>query len=391
MTRKHVNKVLIVGAGIGGLTTAIALQKIGIKTEIVEKSAEWNVYGVGIIQPCNMLRALDEIGLAQDCMKEGYPYPGYNYHKGDGYLMFGGDSPTIEGYPANNGISRKTLHKLLLEKALAEGTTIQMGTTIASLEELSDGISVELTNGQTATYDLVVASDGANSMMREKLFGQKKLTYSELGVWRYTLKKPENITRGAFYYGEQSKAGIVPMSDDEMYLLLTSHEPSTERFPEDQLHELLKERLAEYSGLIAELKEQIVEPANVVYRPIYTGFLAGDWYKGRILLIGDAAHTTSPHLGQGASITIEDAVVLAEILKQDLSVEETFKIFMKLRYERCKFVVDASDQLIEWELLEWRKALPPEVNFAKYAIEAIIEMNKPIMDDSIIDGAKVEG
>lgn len=109
--------------------------------------------------------------------------------------------------------------------------------------------------------------------------------------------------------------------------------------------------LEEFGGIIAEVSEQITDPHGVVYRPIYTSFLEGQWYKGRVLLIGDAAHTTSPHLGQGAAITIEDAVVLASTLKRDLPLEECFEDFMKQRYERCKFVVETSNQLIEWELL----------------------------------------
>lgn len=384
MTRKYVNKALIVGAGIGGLTTAIALQKIGIQTEIVEKSKEWNVYGVGIIQPCNMLRALDELDLSSKCIEQGFPYEGYDYYTGNGQLLYGGNSPTIEGYPACNGISRRKLHQILLDAAIESGTTISMGTTVLSLEEKENSVLVELTNGYIGSYDLVIGSDGANSTMREMLFGQHKNVYSELGVWRYTLPKPKDIVKGAFYYGENTKAGLIPMSEDEMYLLVTSHEPTTARFPEEQLHNILKQRIEEFGGIIAELSEQITNPFAVVYRPIYTSFLEGQWYKGRVLLIGDAAHTTSPHLGQGAAITIEDAVVLASILKQDLTLEESFEIFMKQRYERCKLVVENSDQLIEWELLGWKKSLPENVNVVKFIIDSLIELNKPIMNESLI-------
>lgn len=381
MTNQYVKKVLIVGGGISGLSAALALQKIGIEAEIAEKQLEWDVYGVGIIQPPNALRALNEIGLAGACMEQGTSYPGFDYYTGTGHFMFYGPSPTIPGYPGVNGISRKKLHHILIDAVQENGTKIYMGTSVNHLENQADGVKVELSNGMTSTYDLVIGSDGSNSKVRQLLFGDVSQDYSGQGVWRYTLPRSKEIDKGIFYYGQKAKAGLVPMSDEEMYLLVTTHEPGNPKFPNDQLHVLLQERLEEFGGVIAEARERIIDPALVVYRPIFSHFVDSPWYEGNVVLVGDAAHGTAPHLGQGASIAIEDVVVLADILKHDLDVEETLRIFMEKRYDRCKMIVDHSNQLVEWELLTWSGEMKDGAKIGAFVNETLTKMNDPFLTE----------
>lgn len=381
MTNQYVKKVLIVGGGISGLAAAIALHKIGIEAEIAEKQLEWDVYGVGIIQPPNALRALNEIGLAEACMEQGTSYSGFDYYTGTGHFMFYGPSPTIQGYPGVNGISRKKLHHILIHAVQEIGTKIYMGTTVNQLDNKAEGVTVELSNGITTTYDLVIGSDGSNSKIRQLLFGDITQQYSGQGVWRYTLPRPKEVDKGLFYYGQKAKAGLVPMSDDEMYLLVTTHEPDNPRFPNDQLHVLLQERLAEFGGIIAEARNMIVDPSLVVYRPIFSHFVEGPWYKGNVVLVGDAAHGTAPHLGQGASIAIEDVIVLADILKHDLDIQETLRVYMDKRYDRCKLIVDHSNQLVEWELLTWSGKMNDGGRIGAFVNETLIKMNEPFLTE----------
>jgi 2-polyprenyl-6-methoxyphenol hydroxylase-like FAD-dependent oxidoreductase len=381
MTNQYVKKVLIVGGGISGLSAAIALNKFGIEAEIAEKEMEWNVYGVGIIQPPNALRALNEIGLAEACMEQGTGFPGFDYYTGNGHFLFHAPSPIIEGYPGVNGISRRKLHNFLFDAVHAIGTKIYMGTTVNKLEDNGNGVTVELTNGMTQTYDLVIGADGSHSKVRKMLFGEIEQRYSGQGVWRYTLPRPKELNNGLFYYGQKAKAGLVPMSEEEMYLLVTTNEPGNPYFPNDQLHVLLKERMAEFGGVIGELANSITDPKQVVYRPIFTHLMPSPWYKGNVLLVGDAPHGTAPHLGQGASIAIEDVIVLADILKHNLSVPETLKIFMEKRYERCKLIVENSDQLVEWELLTAKGELPEDVNIGEFVTKTLEKMNEPFLSE----------
>jgi 2-polyprenyl-6-methoxyphenol hydroxylase-like FAD-dependent oxidoreductase len=381
MTNQYVKKILVVGGGISGLTAAIALHKIGIEVEIAEKQMEWDVYGVGIIQPPNALRALNEIGLADACIEQGISYPGFDYYSGKGHFLFHGDSPIIEGYPAVNGISRRKVHDILFNEVEKIGTKIYMGSTVNKIENSESGVYVELSNGITTTYDIVIGADGINSKVRKLIFGDIVQKYSGQGVWRYTLPLPKELNRGLFYYGEKAKAGLVPMSDVDMYLLVTTHEPSNPKFPNDQLHVLLQERLSEFGGAIAEAARKVTDPSLVVYRPIFTQLMPSPWYKGNVLLVGDAAHGSAPHLGQGASIAIEDVIVLADLLKNNLEISETLKLFMEKRFERCKLIVDNSDQLVEWELQTWSGEMKSGVNIGKYVFETLEKMNEPFLTE----------
>jgi 2-polyprenyl-6-methoxyphenol hydroxylase-like FAD-dependent oxidoreductase len=146
----------------------------------------------------------------------------------------------------------------------------------------------------------------------------------------------------------------VPMSEDLMYLLLVTMEPGNPKMPADQLHRLLRERLKEYGGLIAELSEEITDPHAVVYRPMETVFVPPPWHRGRVMLIGDAAHAGTPHLAQGAAMAIEDAVLLAEFLAGSEDLSHTLERFAARRLHRCRLVMDVGLQLGEWEMAEWR-------------------------------------
>ncbi|WP_163538087.1 FAD-dependent monooxygenase [Gracilibacillus sp. YIM 98692] len=378
MPNANVKKVLIVGGGIGGLSTAIALGKIGIETEIIELKQKWEVYGVGIFQPPNSLRALDEIGVADKCMELGYNFDGMAYCDSQGNQFAEPQAPKIDGYPGLNVISRRTLHDILFEEAKSVGTKFRMGTTVAAIYQEEDQAQVKLTEGSMVTADLVIGSDGQNSKVRDLMFGPIEQEYVGQAVWRYTLPRMENIKNSILYYGPNAKAGLVPMSEDEMYLLLTTSEPGNPRMPEDQLDQLLRDRLADFGGQVAEAREQIVDPNEVVYRPIFSFILPSPWYKGRVLLIGDASHCTAPHLGQGASLAIEDAVVLSELIQQGLSVPQLLSAFIDRRYERCCMLVENCHQLVKWEFLEWEGKLPEDANFAKFSYETLAKMNEAI-------------
>lgn len=171
------------------------------------------------------------------------------------------------------------------------------------------------------------------------------------------------------------------MSETEMYLLVTTHEPGNPKFPKSELHHLLKKRISVFGGVIAEVAEHIVNPDEVVYRPIFTHLMPKPWYKNRVVLVGDAAHSTAPHLGQGASIAIEDVIVLADLLKRNLSVSETLEEFMEKRFERCKLIVENSNQLVEWELLKAADQLKEKVDVGKYVKETLEKMNAPILKE----------
>lgn len=138
----------------------------------------------------------------------------------------------------------------------------------------------------------------------------------------------------------------MPVAQDQMYLLLVTNEPSNPWMPSDQLHRPLRERLSTFTApQICKIRDQINDPKNVIYGPIEEVILPSPWHRGRVLLIGDAAHASSPHVSQGATMAIEDAVVLAELIGEGNTLQSTLDRFMERRYDRCKFVQDVSRQV----------------------------------------------
>lgn len=351
-----VRKVLIVGGGIGGLTSAVALERQGIEADVVEVNPAWSVYGVGIIQPSNMLRALAQIDLARLCVQLGGGFPGWRVHdvRGNRLVDLPSENVAGAGYPPVNGITRPLLHKVLQEATLAQGTRVRVGVTVDTWDDRRDAVEVGFTDGSSGQYDAVICSDGVHSRMRSRLFGDSVRPISNgESVWRYNLPRPRDMAWGEMYFGNRSKAGLVPLSPTLMYIFLVTLEAGNPRMPAAELHTLLLQRLEEYGGRIAGLRQYIVDPRAVVYRPMETVLVPPPWNRGRIILIGDAVHAGTPHLAQGAAMAIEDAVLLAETLATAEDVPASFTAFASRRTPRCKLMVDVGLQLGEWEKAEW--------------------------------------
>jgi 2-polyprenyl-6-methoxyphenol hydroxylase-like FAD-dependent oxidoreductase len=351
-----VRNVLVIGGGIGGLTAGVALRQAGIQVDLIEINPSFSVYGVGIIQPNNTLRALDRIGLAARCVELGTPFPGWRIHDAHGNALMDAPNATTAApaFPPNNGITRPNLQAVLSEAAYAHGVGIRLGTKVEKLIERRDAIEVTLSDGTTQAYDLVVGCDGLYSDTRRRVFGDLvKPQFTGQAVWRYNLPRPKNLIWGEIHRGPKTKVGLTPMRPDLMYMFLVSAEPGNPRMPADRLAELMRERLVGFTGIVAELGEQIVDPAGVVYKPMENLLLPSPWNKGRVLIIGDAAHATTPHLAQGAAMAIEDGVLLAELLGRDQPFNQVMPEFMSRRFNRAKFVVESSDQIAQWEMEAW--------------------------------------
>ena len=191
-----VNKVLVVGGGIGGLCTAIALRRKGIDVDLVELKAEWTVYGVGIIQQSNVVREMSRLGLLDAYLDAAYAFEDVAIYTTDGQPLVRIPGQRLAGpqYPANVGISRRALHKVLSETTLELGASVRLGTTIQSLEQDEDGVDVVLSDGTCARYDLVVGADGLYSKVREMIFGnQYKPRFTGQSVWRYNFPRLPQI------------------------------------------------------------------------------------------------------------------------------------------------------------------------------------------------------
>jgi 2-polyprenyl-6-methoxyphenol hydroxylase-like FAD-dependent oxidoreductase len=346
-------KILIVGGGIAGLTLAVALRRRNIEVEIVEIMPRWNILGVGISLTGPTLRALKSIGLIDQSVAVAFGFDRILFADAAGGEFSSLTMPRLSGsqYPATVAIGRPALHDVLIEAATELGANVRLGTTVVALKQSADAVATEFSDGRRETYDFVVGCDGIRSTVRKIAFDEvPEAAFTGLAVWRATMPRHRAVDGMQMFYGPKVKCGVNPHSPDEMFLFLVQPIRDDRRPPPDQMHMLLREQLDDFSAEVAVYaREHITDPAKVDYRPMNSFLLPSPWYRGRVVVIGDAAHTTTPHLATGAGIAIEDAVVLAEMLAADLPAAELLDRFMTRRFDRCRLVVETAIKLGEME------------------------------------------
>jgi 2-polyprenyl-6-methoxyphenol hydroxylase-like FAD-dependent oxidoreductase len=350
----EVRRVLVIGGGIGGLSATIALRRAGFGVDVVEKNPSWDVYGVGILQPGNALRALNELGLAQEAVAQGHSMYGDTTWTADGRTLIADhDWPAlVKDLPPGNGITRPRLHRIFQTHSLASGADIRTGVTFESLRDEGERVEVEFTDGDSRSYDLVVGADGLHSQVRDAIFGSGfKARFTGQVCWRYNLPRIEGLDKIRVYLGATGTAGFCPLAQDLMYILTIEKPPEGApiRLEEEGIAAIYRERLAQFGGPVAEQRDLIVDDDAVVYRPVENVLVPPPWYRGRVVLIGDAAHATSPHCGQGAAQAIEDGIALTEELGRHAALDDALKSWMERRYERCRMIVEGSEAVGRWE------------------------------------------
>jgi 2-polyprenyl-6-methoxyphenol hydroxylase-like FAD-dependent oxidoreductase len=348
-----IRRVLVIGGGIGGLAAAIAFRNAGVEVDLVEIKTGFKVYHVGIMVQGNCVRAMQALGVLDAVIAAGFPQSGLRFQDLRGHLI--ADIPGVrllgESYPSDIGIGRPAMHEVLVDGARSRGANLRVGVTWRDLKQTPDSVDVDFTDGTSARYDLVIGADGVHSQLRERVLGHSEQPwFTGQGVWRYNVPRPPAIRRMLVCLGlEGGKCGFVPITDQTGYVLLVQSEPGNPRHPVAELANLFRQRLAACEGVMAELRDQITAPELVVYRPLEACFVPRPWHSGRVLLIGDAVHATTPHLGQGAAQAIEDAVVAGEVFSRSATIEASMQEFMERRHARCRFIYASSIQIGEWE------------------------------------------
>jgi 2-polyprenyl-6-methoxyphenol hydroxylase-like FAD-dependent oxidoreductase len=335
--------ILVIGGGIGGLTAAIALRARGFAVTVIERDPDWSVYGVGIIQQSNVIRAMSQLGLIDEYVASGVGFDAVEIYTPTGTKVARVPSPRlVDGYPANMGIGRPALHKILGDRTIASGAQVLLGVTATTMDDDGSGVDVSLSNGTSARYDLVIGADGTYSQTRELLFpGAPQPEFTGQGVWRYNLPRPADLDALHAYNGPTG-VGLVPISEDLMYIYVTTPEPDNPRYPRAGLAATMRSKMANCAPFIRELAQHVTDDEAVVYRPLEALLVEGPWHRGRIALLGDAVHATTPHLGQGAGMAIEDSIVLAEELARHEDIETALSAYRDRRFARCAYIVRSS-------------------------------------------------
>jgi naringenin degradation protein FdeE len=362
-----VGRVLVVGAGIAGPTLAVALDRIGVEVELAEIQQVWRPVGVGLTLMGPALRALREIGLIDRAVADGSPL--YRFAVGNERTEVTAveELPRLNGpeYPSLVQLSRPAFHGILADAVRKAGISVRLGVTVESVRPgLRGDVEVLFSDGSRSQFDLVVGADGVHSRVRELVFPElPQPRFTGQAVWRAMVDRPADLgsafEEGTMYmfYGPRNKAGVIPTSAHQLYIFLVQNIASRSHPDEADLPALLRDQLIDYSGFLGVLRELITSPPQVVWRALEVLLAPAPWHRDGAILIGDAAHTTTPHLASGAGIAIEDAIVLAEELGTDGPLEAALDRFMVRRYERCEMVVENSVRLGEWE-----QSAPPDAD-----------------------------
>ncbi len=339
------SSALIVGGGIGGMASAISLARAGLKVRLIDLDPEWKVYGAGITITGPTLRAYRDLGLIDQIKEKGAITNGTRIRLFNGQVLRELDEPPIEqGLPATGGIMRPVLHKIMQEAVRAEKVDVSLGLTVNALSNKADGVDVAFSDGTTGRYDLVVGADSIYSKVRSLAFPHAvKPPYTGQYCLRVSMQRPPEFDRGEFYFGHKYPGGITACAPDRVYMFLLVGEQDMVIYPDDKLFGMAQELLAPFGGNIGWMRDNMTRNDWINYRPLEAAIQPRSWVNGRILILGDAAHATTPHLASGAGIAVEDAIVLAqELADGQRSVEASLAAWEERRYDRCRDVVETS-------------------------------------------------
>lgn len=338
-------RLLIVGGGIGGMAAAQSFLKQGVEVDLVDVDPNWRVYGAGITITGPTLRAFKQLGILEELGKDGAFSNQVKFFDADGNYIRSMAAPPLEpDIPGTGGVMRPALHKLMSKRTLAGGAKVRLGLTVESFVQDAEGVDVVFSDGSQGRYDMVVGADGAGSKMRALLLPDApEPTFTGQGCWRLVADRPAEVDSAEIYFGPSNrKVGFNPCSDTQMYLFATVDMPGNPFVADDGLIDGMRDILEPFGGRIATIRETLGPDSNLNYRPLFAALVPPPWHVGRVGLIGDAVHATTPHLASGAGIAIEDGLVLAEEMRAAADVEAGWRAFTARRWERAKLVVENS-------------------------------------------------
>lgn len=347
---------LVIGGGIGGMACAVALARSGVPVEIVEIDPLWNALGAGLTLNGGALRAFDQLGLLEPVLAAGFASVGpvRTCDAAGAVLAEGATAPLFgAGIPNMGGILRPRLHEVMREAIERAGIPVHRGVGVEGFAEADDHVRVTTSDGEVRRHRFAIGADGLFSRTRALLFDDApRPRFTGQGCWRAVLPRPADVTATWVYSAPGMKAGFNPISDELMYVYLLESALGNPWLEQTDWPRLLREKLSRFGGHFTAIIGQLDEEALINYRPLEVLLMPPPWHRSRVLLTGDAAHATTPHVGYGAGMAIEDAVVLGDLISDHDDVEALFTAFTQRRYERCRTILEGSVAIGDLELAE---------------------------------------
>ena len=335
-------KITIIGGGIAGLTTAIALNKMGIEADIFEAAPTIKAIGAGLILAANAMQGYQKLGISAEIIKKGRLATSFIIYDQNGRIVTKTDSQAnTEKYGADNfTIHRANLHQLLLSKI--NKNHLFTNKKALKIEQINSKIIVHFQDNTHHETDYLIVSDGINSAIRKQLMPNSEPRYAGYTCWRAVIDNTKlKLTETSETWGVNGRIGLVPLADNKIYwfacINAPQNDPKMKAFKVADLQAAFKDYHDPIPSVLAETKDE-----NLLWNDIIDLKPINKYAFENIVLIGDAAHATTPNMGQGACQAIEDAVVLADEMNKNKDFNQAFKAFEKRRIKRTHFIVNTS-------------------------------------------------
>jgi 2-polyprenyl-6-methoxyphenol hydroxylase-like FAD-dependent oxidoreductase len=351
MVMTSIRTVLIVGGGIAGLTAATALARQGVGVDVLELHDR--PAGAAITIQNRAVDGLTEIGVLDRLLAEGVPRTARDFFA---YFDAAGNPVPTPPLPARPDtelpqavlIHRERLARILRDAAHEAGANIRVGLTVDALVQNGDTVTATLSDGTTGSYDLVVGADGVRSRTRSLVFGDEVVPrYSGTTMFRWVVAGVPDVGPAGFYQSESGLNVVARLSDGSLYLATGRPYPEKPgRIPPEHARRIVRENLSGFTApLIVEMRRRLTDEAEIMVNDYDWLLTPNPWHRGRVLIIGDAAHATTATLASGGGMAIEDAVVLGDEVATGGMADEVLERFMKRRFERVRLVVETSVEL----------------------------------------------
>jgi 2-polyprenyl-6-methoxyphenol hydroxylase-like FAD-dependent oxidoreductase len=347
-------KYSIIGAGIGGLTTALAFEKNGIDYHIFEKASELSEVGAGIWLAPNALQVLEHLGILDDIKAKGNSIDRITLGKADLNPISDNFQDNIKkqfGF-STIAIHRAELQKILLNKIPKEKISLAKG--FQSFQKLNDdSIKIKFDDNSEILTDFLIGADGINSKVRKQLFPNSNTRFSGQTCWRGVANiklSKEFENRGMELWGNQIRFGISKIAIDKVYWFAVALDKPNQKDDQKLIKQKLLKMYNHFNPLVKELISATSETA-ILRNDINDLETLKYWHKGNVCLIGDAGHATTPNMGQGGAQAIEDAYYLSNLIKSNLN-DNIFKLFQQKRESKVNSIVKqswATGKMAHWK------------------------------------------
>jgi 2-polyprenyl-6-methoxyphenol hydroxylase-like FAD-dependent oxidoreductase len=340
-------RIAVVGAGLAGLTCALAAARAGASVDLYEAAGHLTAAAAHVDVVPNMVRELAHCGVVDDCVRRGFPYRRRLVLGQDGRQLLAIEADRLAGerHPAALGITQRALYEVLEGAAIAAGVRLHWAAPVRMVEE-DDGLAVlHLDAAAPVRAELVLLACGARSSLRQALYGGSA-TLEQVGpAWRYLLAtRPARLDAALFATDRHGrKAQVVPVSATQAGVQLC--EAGTPLAVID-----LGAALTGFGDPVGSLVPLPPGESGIATRPVQVGLLPAAWNRGPILAVGDCAHALAPHFGQSAAMAAEDATVLGELLTAGLAPESLIESFVARRLPRAAQVMQITLQAARWDL-----------------------------------------